>query len=259
MIDFNNRWKYVDDLSVAEIRRASEPSTLTPKFSTLMVQWCEANDMKPNPSKCCVMNISFLKQAQFLVFQISDARLAVVDHLTLLGVNLQADLKWDTNVSTMVSKASRRLYIIYRLNRCRIPTSDLVAIYAMYIRPVLEYSSPVWSSSINTRQSNDIERVQKRVCRIILGGYDSYTRALDQLHLDRLSSRRESLLLTFSRDLLTSARHRDFLPESRQSISGRQLRNSHLLHEPKCRTTRYYLSSIPSIIRLINQNQTLLT
>ena len=159
----------------------------------------------------------------------------------------------------MVSKASKRLYILYRLKKCRIPTSDLVAIYTMYIRPVLEYASPVWSSSITNRQSNDIERVQKRICRIILGGYDSYTRALDYLHLIPLSSRREGLLLTFSSDLLLSARHRDFLPECLQAMSGRQLRNSHLLHEPKCRTTRYYQSSIPSIVRLINKNPELLT
>ena len=125
----------------------------------------------------------------------------------------------------------------------------------MYIRPVLEYASPVWSSSLTTAQSNDIERVQKRVCRVILGGYDSYRGALDHLHLDSHHSRREGLLC----DLFTSPRHRDFLPKSRRPLSGRQLRNSHLLHDPKCRTTRYYNSSIPSIIvRLLKRNPDLL-
>ena len=255
--EFNHRWKYVDDLSVVEIRRANEPSTVQLQLDSL-VQWCESNDMKPNPTKCCVMNISFVKQVQFPKLQVADTSLSVVDHLTLLGVHLQADLKWDINVSAMVSKASRRLYIVYRLRKCRLATSDLVAIYAMYIRPVLEYASPVWSSSLTTAQSNDIERVQKRFCRVILGGYDSYRGALDHLRLDSLHSRRESLLLSFASDLLTSALHRDFLPKSRRSLSGRQLRNSHLLHEPKCRTTRYYNSSIPSIVRILNRNPDLL-
>ena len=228
--EFKHRWKYVDDISVVEIRRANEPSTVQLQLDSL-VQWCESNDMKPNPTKCCVMNISFVKQVQFPKLQVADTSLSVVDHFTLLGVRLQADLKWDTNVSAIVSKASRRLYIVYRLRKCRLPTSDLVAIYVMYIRPV-------WSSSLTTAQSNGIECVQKRVCRVILGGYDSYRAALDHLRLDSLHSRREGLLLFFARDLLTSARHCDFLPKSRRSLSGRQLRNSHLL-KPKCRTTRY--------------------
>ena len=49
----------------------------------------------------------------------------------------------------------------------------------MYIRPVLEYASPLWHSSITKHQIDHIELIQKRACRIILGShYKSYAEAL---------------------------------------------------------------------------------
>ena len=40
--------------------------------------------------------------------------------------------------------------------------NDLKSIYTTFIRPVLEQSAPVWSSSLTAENSTDIERVQKK-------------------------------------------------------------------------------------------------
>lgn len=250
--DYNARWKYVDDLSILEVRKLNKISNIQTQIDALN-SWCTQNDMKLNPDKSCVLNISFAKQhANFPDLHINDSILKSVDHMKILGLDIQSDLKWGNSVSDMVSRGSRRMYILCRLKKCNFSISDLSYIYCAYIRPVLEYATPVWTSSLTDQQSNDLERVQKRACRIILGGYDSYTYALQTLNIISLADRRNELLEAFSLKLMTSLRHRDFLPQPRSVVTRRQLRNSTTLDFPLCRTSRYYNSAIPAIIRSVN-------
>ncbi|KAI8487332.1 hypothetical protein Bbelb_351300, partial [Branchiostoma belcheri] len=68
-----------------------------------------------------------------------------------------------------------------------------------YIRPTLEYAAPCWSSALTQKQSDALERVQKRACRIILGRRNnSYTETLALLDLQRLADRREHLCSDFA-------------------------------------------------------------
>jgi len=38
------------------------------------------------------------------------------------------------------------------------------------VRPMLEYASPVWHTSLTANQTKTLEAVQRRACRIITGG-----------------------------------------------------------------------------------------
>ena len=58
--------------------------------------------------------------------------------------------------------------ILRNLYNFNIPEEDLVQIYCLYIRSVLEYNSSVWFSSITQEENYDIERVQRCACKIIL-------------------------------------------------------------------------------------------
>ena len=58
--------------------------------------------------------------------------------------------------------------ILRKLYEFNIPQEDLVLIYCMYIRSIVEYNSSVWFSSITQEQKNNLERVQKIACMIIL-------------------------------------------------------------------------------------------
>ena len=64
----------------------------------------------------------------------------------------------------MVSNASRRLFILCKLKRNGVNTDDLLSIYTMYIRPLLEFGVPVWRSGLTISQSDELVRVQKRAC-----------------------------------------------------------------------------------------------
>ena len=57
----------------------------------------------------------------------------------------------------IVSKAGKRLYVLYQLKRAGIGQKDVLSIYLSVIRPVLEYDCQVWHSSLPKYLCNKIE------------------------------------------------------------------------------------------------------
>ena len=170
-----------------------------------------------------------------------------------LGVIVQADLKWDAHVRNMISRANRKLYILKALKRFFLPINDLVSIYLGYIRPLLEYATPVWNFSLTIKQVKALENFQKRVCKIILGNaYKGYCDALVSCGLVGLSQRRKQLCIKFGQSLLTSKHFSSWIPLTRHQSHGRLLRNSSTLTIPFCRTRRYQNSPLVALIKLLN-------
>ena len=152
----------------------------------------------------------------------------------------------------MIKRASRRFYLLYMLRGFGAPVEDLLAVYQTYIRPLVEYASPVWHPAITQEQSRQIEMIQKRSCRLILGNrYEHYNTSLADLNLAMLSDRREQLLLKFGQKLLNSERHQHLIPRRLDPVYA--LRTSKKYQEPRSRTDRYSRSTILHIIRLLNQ------
>ena len=65
---------------------------------------------------------------------INDIPLEVVEEISLLGVTIQTDLKWNlqVHVERMITRASRRMYILCVLKKNGVPLQELVLIYKMY-------------------------------------------------------------------------------------------------------------------------------
>ena len=106
------------------------------------------------------MHISFLRnQPDFPNFTLDGKDINTTNNMKLLGVTLQNDLSWDIQTSQMISKASKRMYMLYVLKRFKASAHDLTAVYQMYIRPVLEYTSPLWHSSLTQHQIEQLELI----------------------------------------------------------------------------------------------------
>ena len=102
------------------------------------------------------------------------------------------NLKWNNHVDNIVSKASKRLYLIKQLKRADVDTKSLVQFYCSCIRSILEYACQVFHSSLPRYLSDDIEQIQRRALRIILPGI-KYKQALEHTGLESLFERREKL------------------------------------------------------------------
>jgi hypothetical protein len=64
--------------------------------------------------------------------------------------------------------------------------------YVTCIRPVAEYACEVFHDSFPKYLSDDLEKLQRRACRIILHGH-SYENALNELSLTSLADRSSNI------------------------------------------------------------------
>ena len=109
-----DRWKFVDDLTFAEVCNAKTNSQVQYHLDALD-DWCKVNDMLPKPS-------NFLKSpVQLPQLSLGGEALQVVDHMKLLGLEIQNNLGWDIQVRNMISRAGRRLFILYTLRKFGAP------------------------------------------------------------------------------------------------------------------------------------------
>ena len=110
-------------------------------------------------------------------------------------MTLSEDLKWQSHIDEITTKASQRLYFIILLKRAGIDPHHLINIYTSIVRSVLEYACQVWHTSLPKKQTRQIEYIQKRAMRIIFQD-KSYTEAITAANLPTLSDRREKLCRT---------------------------------------------------------------
>ena len=78
--------------------------------------------------------------------------------------------------------------------------SDLVHIYTLFIRSILEQSSVVWSAAITQEESKSLEHVQKCSLKLIFQNqYKSYENGLILAGLSDLETRRNTLSYRFAK------------------------------------------------------------
>ena len=102
------------------------------------------------------------------------------------------------------------------LRRAGVSTADLVTYYSAVIRPTVEYACPAWHSSLTVKQSEDIERLQKRALRCIVCGV-TYKEALSMFELSTLADRREELMRRFFDQLHETSRQLPRAPDASEA------------------------------------------
>ena len=144
-------YKYVDDSTIFEVCTEGCVSMLQESLD-IASQWTKDNDMKLNTTKTHELLIDFSRHEQNARLtenlMIDEAVVERVNQAKILGVTISADLTWNAHVDTIISRACKRLYMLYQLKRSGVSQHDLVRIYLAIIRPVLEYACPVWSTCL---------------------------------------------------------------------------------------------------------------
>ena len=127
-----------------------------------MAEWTNKNQMKLNPEKSKYMIINFCTSYQFRTrLNVENSLMEQVHETRLLGVILQDDLSWNLNTQNLVKRAFSRMIILRKLIEFEVKTEDMVTIYILFIRSIIEQSSVVWSSSLTTEEMSSLERTQK--------------------------------------------------------------------------------------------------
>ena len=161
-------------------------------------------------------------------------------------------LTWHKNTNNLVKKGYQRIIILKKLFDFNVPVKDLLNIYVLYIRSILELSCAVWHSSITEDESADLERVQKVCLKIILRNkYESYENALYITELGTLSDRRTQLCLNFAKKCVKNENMSYMFPLNSNG-SNMETRYHEKFFVQNCRTERLAKSAIPYFQNLLN-------
>ena len=71
-----------------------------------------------------------------------------IEETKLVGVWLTTWLDWDKNTRETCKKAYARLTMLTKIKYVDVPKEDLVQIYILYVRSLLEYCSTIWHSTL---------------------------------------------------------------------------------------------------------------
>ena len=197
------------------------------------------------------MVINFTKKFQFSTrISLDNTLLEEVTECRLLGLTITNQLSWHQNTENIVKKANTRMIILHKLFEFNLPAEEMVNIYILFIRSMLEYSCVVWHSSITEEENISIERVQKTALRIILNEhYSDYTSALELSGLETLCERRTQLSLNFAKKCLKDDRNADLFPLNVKTVNTRPHETYYVT---PARTDRLARSTVPYIQRLLN-------
>ena len=157
--------------------------------------------MSLNPSKTKELYIKFSKgNTSVPLLEMGGVTIDQVPEAKILGVTISNQLTWNTHVSNICAKASKRIYYLLQLKRAGIQQKDLIQIYKSVIRPVVEYASVAWHPGLPKYLSVDIENIQKRALKVIFP-HQSYEEALNNSGLSSLHQRRKDSCIQYFSDM----------------------------------------------------------
>ena len=268
--------KYVDDLSMLQaihLKNALSPDpvnrpfplTHSERFQMVLPKdnnplneyldelkaFTDSRFMKIKERKTMVMIFNFSQKYDFPTEINVDGfvdQLVVTTETKLLGVMISSDLKWAANTDYICKKGYKKMWILRRMKLLNVSPSILLDVYTKEIRLVLEHV-PAWHSGLTSKQSDQIDRVQRVALSIILGDHRiSYKSALNLLSIETLQQRRFTLCKNFVKKTVQS-RHANFFV---QNASYHHTRGRKTFAEQQSHTKRAFMSPLSYLTRLAN-------
>ena len=156
--------------------------------------WARSWGMRFQPVKCNIMQITRKRVKKINAsYSLEGTVLDNVEKIKYPGVTITNDLKWNTHVSNICTKANRTLGFLRR-NMASCPRDVKQLGYKGLVRQILEYGSSVGDPQ-SIRLQDELEKVQKRAARFVKGHYVYETRSmtgiLKQLKWESMKKRRK--------------------------------------------------------------------
>ena len=116
-------------------------SELLQKDLTNLENWEKTWQMKFNPEKCYVIHVTKKKIPFKLNYKLHNHILQPVDNSKYVGATISNDLDWGPHINNITTKDNKTLGFLRRnMKNC-------TCTYTSLLRPVVDYSSPVWNPS----------------------------------------------------------------------------------------------------------------
>ena len=158
-----------------------------------MVPWDRHNNLVLNTAKTVEMTVDFRRSPPALpALTILDRTVVAVESCKFLGTTITRDLKWDSNISSIIKRAQQRMYFLRQLRKFNLPQELMVRFYTAIIESVITTSITVWGSSAT---KHDLHRLQ-RIIRSAERTTGVKLPTLLELHASRTRKRAISSVMT---------------------------------------------------------------
>jgi hypothetical protein len=221
---------YADDITVVESVRDDLDSCVTELVSRITDAGLSVNQAKC--TSVCIDRIPSHDCARFSVFPCHSS-------VKILGFIINDKLTWNDQITSVIVRASRRLYAI-RVLRTFLNKHDLKLVYDALITSLITYASPVYGHLSATLMTK-LERLQKRAHRIICDVNCNCN------VFEKVESQFNAAAISF---LLKCERHKSHPLHGK--IPPRMIRTNHFML-PASRTERRIRTFLPFACILANQ------
>ena len=134
--------------------------------------------------------------------------------------------------NNIIKKVNKRMLLLKKIHNFGASPEDMVQLWKIYCRSVLEQSSVVWYSSLTQQNKNDLERTQKSFAKLVMKNkYVNYNAALEALNLESLEDRRQELALRWARNCTKNQKFQNLFIEK---LPMRPSRNPEKYHISPC-------------------------
>jgi hypothetical protein len=246
---------FADDCSL--LTAVPRPSARPEKRQNLqrdidnICNWADQNQLKFAPAKTQLMTISRRKDqsVQLPPIVMSGTELSEVQSVKLLGVQLSNDGSAKDHILTKVTTAGKLVGMLRRQARY-LSEKARFHIYVATIRPLLEYSCPVFVNA-PAGYLDAMDRIQLRAAKL----FPTYSNRLDPLALRRDLAALCQLYRIVDHSAPALVRRLikfDYLKVQRTTRTSEST-NLRALHIPKSRTSFHQRSFLPRTARLWNR------
>ena len=191
---------YADDLKLyARINNGTDFNHFQRSLDTIF-RWSVDWQLNISFHKCFIVILSGNHWHSFnynsYIFKLGNNLLDYKTSARDLGLTIDSKLNFFDHIADITKKANQRANLLFRSFQSRDPLS-LVKAFKIYVRPLLEYNSQIWSP-ITIANIVKIEQVQRRFTKRIHGCFElTYHQRMKKLDLESLELRRLRADLVF--------------------------------------------------------------
>ncbi|MEM7298050.1 MAG: reverse transcriptase domain-containing protein, partial [Bacteroidota bacterium] len=197
LVFINSLWSKLNECGVRvflfadDVQLYSKDSSAIEMALKQLEQWCEKYQLRIAPNKTHVMH--FGKKNKKRRYQVNGVWIDEISVHQDLGIHITPKLDFSHHCTMIAAKGKRRMAMLGRaFNYCN--ASLLTKAYIVYVRPIVESCSQVWSPCWK-KDKKKIESVQRFATRLIFKKCNisgrTYEERLKYLKLQKLEDRRK--------------------------------------------------------------------
>ncbi|XP_061626357.1 uncharacterized protein LOC133476674 [Phyllopteryx taeniolatus] len=147
---------------------------------------CGRHNLELNTLKTVEMIVDFRRHpSPQLPLTLSSCLVSTVETFKFLGITISQDLKWATDINSVLKKAQQRMYFLRLLRKHGLPPELLRQFYTAVIESVLCSSITVWFGAATKKDKLRLQRTIKTAERIV----GTPLPTLEDLHAARTKTR----------------------------------------------------------------------